>query len=127
MEVRKNHVLQLVEGFGRGGAEKKLLELIEHMDKSRFQFTICSLDIGGRDLEDEFRATGAEIIILKRRARVDWRLIPQLISIMRDRRCDVLMTTLYYADVLGQLAGALGGIKPLNIWFRTVCCPIELQ
>jgi glycosyltransferase involved in cell wall biosynthesis len=35
---------------------------------------------------------------------------------MRERRCDVLMTTLYYADVLGQLAGALGGIKAIYSW-----------
>lgn len=116
MNRQSVNVLQLVEGFGRGGAEKKLVELIQSMDRDRFNFTICSLDIGGRDLEQEFRDTGYETLILPRESRIDWRLIPRLISIIRSRRIDVVMTTLYYADVLGQVAGALAGVKAIYSW-----------
>ena len=116
MRRRRINVLQLVEGFGRGGAEKKLQELITRMDRSRFKTTICSLDIGGRDLEIEFRETGCETIILSRKARVDWLLISRLLEIIRSRRIDVLMTTLYYADVLGQVAGAVGGVNAVYSW-----------
>ena len=111
---RKIHVFQLVEGFGRGGAEKKLLELIQHMDNTRFRFTICSLDMGGRELEADFRKTGAKTIILTRKSRIDLGLIPQILKMIREYRVDVIMTTLYYADVLGQLVGALSGVRSVR-------------
>jgi glycosyltransferase involved in cell wall biosynthesis len=116
MRDRRIRVLQLVEGFGRGGAEKKLHELIERIDRNRFDTTICSLDIGGRDLEEEFRNTGYETVILPRKSRVDWQLVAQLIDMIHTRRIDVVMTTLYYADVLGQLAAALGRVRAVYSW-----------
>ena len=34
--MRKINILQLVEGFSFGGAEGKLLELVERLDKSKY-------------------------------------------------------------------------------------------
>jgi len=116
MQNRRLNVLQLSSGLGRGGAEMKLLELVANMDRDRFKNTICSLDIGGRDLAPGFQEAGCETIFLPRKKRVDWLLISQLIHIIKTRRIDVLLTTLYYADILGQLAGAFSGVKAAYSW-----------
>ena len=50
---RKINVLQLVEGFSLGGAEKKLLELVKCMDRTSFNTTICSLGLGN-EIQEEF-------------------------------------------------------------------------
>ena len=51
--MRKINVLQLVEGFSFGGAEKKLLELVENLDAKKYRVVVCSLGLGGM-LQEEF-------------------------------------------------------------------------
>lgn len=45
--ARRRRVLFLIESFGGGGAEKVLSTLVEHIDKSRFDVTVCPItDVG---------------------------------------------------------------------------------
>ena len=55
----KINVLQLVEGMNWGGAETKLVELIDHMDKDRFNTTVCSLGMGDQ-IGTRFRELGVD-------------------------------------------------------------------
>ena len=53
IQQRKIRILQLVDGFRFGGAESKLLELIRHLDRSKYHITLCSLESAG-SLKDDF-------------------------------------------------------------------------
>ena len=103
----KINVLQLVEGFSLGGAEKKLMELVRCMDRDRFQTVVCSLGLGD-EIQEEFEALqdlGIRVLVEPRRHRVDFGLLKRVTRLMREAEIDVAMTTLFYADVLGPFAG----------------------
>ncbi|MDZ7316692.1 MAG: glycosyltransferase [candidate division KSB1 bacterium] len=119
--MRKIRVLQLVEGFNFGGAETKLLELVEHMDRSRFETTVVSLGLGN-EIEHLFRALDCRVEIFHRKRQVDFPLLQRLRRFIRQERIEIVMTTLFYADVLGALAGHSGGAKGVFSW-ETISSP----
>ncbi|MBN2200416.1 glycosyltransferase [bacterium] len=121
---KRIRVLQLVEGFNLGGAEKKLLELVRMMDPARFKTVVCSLGLGDRIRSefDRLGSAGVEVTVLPRRSRVDPILILRLIRLIRKHRIDVIMTTLFYADVLGPIAGRIAGVRGIFSW-ETISAP----
>lgn len=118
---RKIRVLQLIEGLNLGGAETKLLELVAHMDRDRFETTVCSLGLGDR-IREEFEKLGVEFVTLARLRRVDLGLVFKVARLIRRKNIDVVMTTLFYADVLGALAGVLAKPRAVFSW-ETVSAP----
>lgn len=112
---RKINVLQLVEGFSFGGAEKKLLELVDNMDRKRFSTVVCSLGLGDA-LREQFEQLDAQVIVLPRHRRVDPTLLVRLYRLIQEKRIDVVMTTLFHADVMGALIGKLAGAKAVFAW-----------
>lgn len=124
-EKKKINVLQLVEGMNWGGAETKLLELISHMDRDRFHTTVCSLGIGDR-LQDKFNRLGIPFVSLERRGRIDPKLILDVSNLIRREKIDVVMTTLFYADIVGALASAISPNKAVFSW-ETISAPEWLQ
>ncbi len=119
--MKKINVLQLVDSFGIGGAEKKLKELIEHMDSSRFNTTICNVGHGDKIL-DYFKDMGNPVIPIYRKHRLDPSPVWRLAQLIRRNRIDVIMTTLFYADFLGALVGKRAGAKAVFSW-ETISSP----
>lgn len=117
----KINVLQVVEGMNWGGAETKLLELIAHMDQDRFCTTVCSLGMGDR-LKARFDELGVEFINFQRRRRIDPKLILDIAQLIRKEKIDIVMTTLFYADVIGALASAISPNKAVFSW-ETISAP----
>jgi glycosyltransferase involved in cell wall biosynthesis len=118
---RKIKVLQLIEGLNLGGAETKLMELVAHMDRSRFETIACSLGMGDR-IKSEFEKLGVEFITMPRQRRFDLGLVFKVARLIRERQIDVVMTTLFYADVLGALAGRFSNPKAVFSW-ETISSP----
>ena len=120
----KINVLQLVEGFGLGGAEKKLKELIEYMDRDKFNTVVCSLGLGDTIKEDfeKLGDLGIEVMEIPRKVRVDFGLLFKIAKLIKEKDIDVVMTTLFYADVIGPLAGKLGKAKAVFSW-ETISAP----
>lgn len=121
---RKINVLQIVEGFSLGGAEKKLLELVARMDRNRFNIIVCSLGLG-QEIEEEFHRlsdSGIRVVVIPRKGKVDPSLIVKMVRLMRTSKIDVVMTTLFFADVVGAIAGRLSGVKAIFSW-ETISAP----
>ncbi|HFE53078.1 MAG TPA: hypothetical protein ENK07_06525, partial [Bacteroidetes bacterium] len=89
-------VVQVVNGFGIGGGEKKLLELIRRLDRSRFRNVVVSVGQSG-PLEDEFREAAEGTYILPKKRALDLSLPKKLAEVARSERADLMMTTLFYA------------------------------
>jgi len=119
--MKKINVLQLVEGFGFGGAEKKLLELTKRLDKKRFRTVICCLGLN-EQIKKEFEMLGAKVVILPRGKRFDLNMILKVIQLIRRERIDIVMTVLFYADIIGSFAGKLAGVKVIFFW-ETISAP----
>lgn len=121
MAKKKINVLQLVEGMNWGGAETKLMELIAHMDRERFHTTVCSLGMGDR-IKNKFDELDIPFVSLERRSRIDPKLVLDVRRMIRERQIDVVMTTLFYADVVGALASAISPNKAVFSW-ETISAP----
>lgn len=117
----KIKVLQLVEGFNFGGAETKLLELVKHTDKDRFDTTVISLGLGN-EIEDLFQQLDCRVMTFQRHKQVDFQLLHRVRDFIRNENIDIVMTTLFYADVLGAMAGHSGGAKGVFSW-ETISSP----
>ncbi len=113
--TRRIRLLQVVNGLAIGGAEKKLLDVSGRLDPNHYQITICSIGQGG-PLEKDFRALGIEVIILPKRNRSDIKLIWQVAHLIRERKIDIVQTTLWLADVVGAFAAKLAGGVPVISW-----------
>ena len=115
MSDKRIKVMQVVNGLRVGGAELKLLELINELDRNKFDITICSLeDIGS--LKDDFLNTGYPLHILPRTVKFDFSLIGKLSRLMQQHKVDLVMTTLFYADVIGSLAARMAGVPVCVSW-----------
>ncbi len=119
--ARKIKVLQLIEGLNLGGAETKLMELVAHMDRDRFETVVCSLGMGDR-IREEFEKVNVEFITMPRQRRIDPALIFKVAKLIRQKQIDIVMTTLFYADVLGALAGKFSRPKAVFSW-ETISAP----
>jgi glycosyltransferase involved in cell wall biosynthesis len=115
------NVLQLIEGLSFGGAETKLLELVAKMDRERFRTVVCSLGMGDR-IKNKFDDLNVKFVNLKRRGRIDPKIIWDVAKLIRDEKIDVVMTTLFYADVVGALARTMSPAKAVFSW-ETISAP----
>jgi len=121
----KIKVLQLVEGFNFGGAETKLLELVQHIDAQKFETVVVSLGLGN-EIEDRFQQLDCRVFTFQRRHRFDFDLMKRLKKFIQDENIDIVMTTLFYADVLGAMVGHKAGAKGVFSW-ETISSPKWLK
>ncbi len=121
MTERRINILQIVEGFGWGGAEKKLLELIKCMNHKLFNTVVCSLGLSDH-ISKEFQNSNIKIVTIGRRSRFDLGVIRKVARLMKEEKIDIVMTTLFYADIIGAFAGKIAGVKAIFSW-ETISAP----
>ncbi|MBN2355508.1 glycosyltransferase [candidate division KSB1 bacterium] len=119
--MEKIKVLQLVEGFNFGGAETKLLELVRHLDKGQFETTVIGLGLGG-EISDLFLALDCRVLVFKRQRTIDFNLLRRIRRFIRDEGIEIVMSTLFYADIMAALAGHKAGAKGVFCW-ETISSP----
>ncbi len=113
--LRRLRVLQVVDGFRMGGAENKLVELIAHLNKKKFEVTLANVGPRGA-LENKFEQLGVETFHFPRRFAFDPLPVWQLSRLMRQRRIDVVQTTLLWADLVGPVAAAWAKVPVVLSW-----------
>jgi glycosyltransferase involved in cell wall biosynthesis len=112
---RKIRVMQLINGFSLGGAEKLVFDLAARMDKDCLRVFVCAM-VEQRDglaakIRTELEAQEVETLALKRSAhqgRV--RGILELRRHLKDFRIDMLHTHCPSPDFYGKLAAPLARI-----------------
>ncbi len=113
--------MQLIEGFGLGGAEKKVCELIANMDAGRFNTVVCSFGIC-EEIRDFFTDLDVKVITLPRYHQFDISLIWRLRQAIRREKIDIVMSTLFHADFWGALVGKWAGARAVFSW-ETISSP----
>ena len=114
-ENNKINLLQLIYGFGLGGGEAKLVELVKRLNKDKYTITICSVG-PSRRLEDQFRALGVDIFIYGGKWRYNPLLPFKVAKLIRERNIDIVMTTLFFADIIGAFASRISSPRALISW-----------
>lgn len=111
-------ILFVVNGFAIGGGELKLLELITEMKRrypKQYRIVVASVGQSG-PLEERFRKVADRTEIFFKRHAYDVTQIFGLIRLIREERIQLIQTTLFYADILGTLAGILAGVQNVISW-----------
>ena len=125
MVARKINILQLVNGFGVGGGEIGLLQLIKLLNKDKYHQVICAVGQGG-PLQKDFEATGFRVEVFNKKFSFDFTLISKVANLMREENIDIVMTTLFYADVIGAFAARRAGV-PIDISWECVSHPYKFR
>jgi glycosyltransferase involved in cell wall biosynthesis len=115
MKNGKINMLQLVNGFAIGGGEMKVLELVQRLDKDRYNITVCSVGQGG-PLEAEFRKTVERVEIYDKKFSFDFSLVTKVARLLKEQEIEILQTTLFYADIIGAYASYLVKVPVVVSW-----------
>jgi glycosyltransferase involved in cell wall biosynthesis len=95
----------LTSSLHYGGAERQVIELAKHLDRQRFEPSLCCLD-GTRTLFD-LNPSPTPVVMARRRARFDPIPFLQVGWLLRRRSIDVLHSFLFDAEIIGRIMGWL--------------------
>ncbi|MFH1088492.1 MAG: glycosyltransferase family 4 protein [Patescibacteria group bacterium] len=119
----RKKVVFIINNFLVGGVEKLLLDIISRLDKQKFAVSIITV-FGAGPMEASFRELGLPVYFAGGRApfyiqkflyKIWWLLITpgiifRLVWWLWRFRPDVVVTSLYHADVIGMLSSWLAGV-----------------
>ena len=107
---RSLNILFMIDELDIGGTEQQILELVRHIDKSRYKPMVCCLRSDGR-VADEIRQLGVKVVLLRKRMKFDFFIIPKLMRFIKEERIDIVQTYLITANIWGVLAAKLAGVR----------------
>jgi glycosyltransferase involved in cell wall biosynthesis len=107
--VRRRVVL-FIPSLGLGGAQRQLVCVLKHLDRTQWDPELVTLDVPDKFFEPEIRALAVPITYLNSgpdywMVVVIWRLFRHLSA----RPCHVLHSWMHYAAAFGAIAGGLAG------------------
>lgn len=109
---QKYHVVHLVESLEVGGMENGIVNLANHMDRERFEVSICCLSHPGA-LAAKLADSGISHFSLGWLSGFCPRIIATLTRELTLRKADVLHTHGWLTLVYGALASKLAGVSAL--------------
>ncbi|HDN80641.1 MAG TPA: glycosyltransferase, partial [Chloroflexi bacterium] len=94
--LKKLRVLHVIPNFGPGGAERIAMQLLLHLDRSRYEVAAVSLyDRQGTDIEATLDQAGVQVWYLGKHLGFDPKMFWRLGGVLREFRPDVVHTHLY--------------------------------
>jgi glycosyltransferase involved in cell wall biosynthesis len=104
MSERRTRLLFLIPTLTGGGAERVVVTLLQHLDRSRFELALAVVDTRDAAFREQVPVDVEFIDLACRRVR---QALPKLVRLLWRRRPDVVMST------LGHLNLALAMLLPL--------------
>ncbi len=123
-------VVFILNNFLLGGAERVLLDLVNGLNKERFEIFVVTV-MGGGVLESEFRKSGAKILFMGPKEypsslllKVLWLtslplIIVRLTLFLGKSKPNLIVNSMYKADIITYLT--LTGTKTISIQHDVVC------
>ena len=103
----KIHIAHITLSMGTGGQEKVIVDLVRHMDKDKYKFTIGCIDSGG-DLLSQIEQDGHNNFITGRKPGFDVSLIFKLVKLFKQNHVHIVHThnqaAHFYAGIAAKLA-----------------------
>jgi glycosyltransferase involved in cell wall biosynthesis len=100
-------VVHVIHDLRSGGTERRMLNLLAKLDRTRYRPLLCCIDDLG-PLAEDARDLEVEPFVLGRKWRFDLRGIERLARVVRANRPAVVHSWLYIANVFGRIGGLLG-------------------
>ncbi len=104
--MKKIRVLYVIDSLSVGGAEKLLLNLVSHMDHTRFEFYVCCIKVlRGNALAEQFNKLGVPVHVVNAKHLYDPRVFLNIAQYIHRHNIDIIHTHLQYADIIGGIVG----------------------
>ena len=103
--VRPIRTLAVLNSFIGGGAERQMMHLLKHLDRARFDLSLCVLAAEGPLLEEVPDDVRLHVLGKQRRADLP-RLVVRLARLLRAQRPDLIISKVDYANIIASLAVA---------------------
>lgn len=103
------HVVFIMQSLGVGGAERSVINVINHSDPERFRFSIIVFD-DVRTMAPLIKRSDVVIRHVPRRGKISWHVITDLKLVLQELKADIVHTELYAADVYGAIAAKQLGL-----------------
>ena len=107
--MNKIRVLHIIESLSLGGAERRLINDLKFIDKSKFENAVCTL-FNRTPLEEEIRALHIPVFKPELRDFKDVLGFYRLIALIKSFRPHIVHTQLFWADVLGRITAWISGV-----------------
>jgi len=107
--MKKLSVFHLVEDLKTGGAERVIADIVEGLDRKRFEARVWCLARGG-ETADELLEKGVEVRILGIWSYHNPLNIIRLSRLLKKEKPDIVHTHGYFASVIGRLAAKKAGL-----------------
>ena len=108
--MKRVGLLHLITALEPAGAENLLVSIARKLDKTRFRLVVGYI-YGQGTLAGEIRKTGAKVVDLSRRGKVDPFLIVKMFLLIRKERIRIVHTHLVHASMAGRIAAKLAGVN----------------
>jgi len=107
--IRKR-ILFVHQNLVVGGAEELRLTILKHIDRNKFDITLCSIENGGL-IAEEIKKLGFEIVSLNHKCSLwDLRIAWDIYRLIQKRHFDIIQTSLFYANMHGRIAAFMAGV-----------------
>lgn len=106
--LRKIKILHVLHSFNMGGLENGVVNLINNSDSDVFSHELCCITRSGN--AEKRLKRHIDIYEMHKREGNDWRLIPRLVRLIKERRPDIVHTRNWGA-VDAILAAKLAGVS----------------
>jgi glycosyltransferase involved in cell wall biosynthesis len=99
-------LLFVISNLEYGGAQRQVVELVNHLDPRHFVAHVCSLS-PYTPLAEYLRDADTCLHIIHKRGKYDVTVVPRLVRLLRHLRSDIIQSYLFDADIAARLAGRL--------------------
>ena len=104
-----------IDHLGSGGTQRVLTRLVEHMAQQGAKQSVVCLDAApDNELTNRLALAGAELFVVGRKRLLLGYGLLQIWSLFRQRTCDISVSFLFYADLIGTMMSWLGNV-PIRI------------
>tara|TARA_R110001583_G_scaffold19603_7_gene76552 strand:- start:20282 stop:21421 length:1140 start_codon:yes stop_codon:yes gene_type:complete len=103
--MKKTKVLIVISNMEFGGAQRQIVELVNNIDKNKFELHVCSLS-NYVPLAEQFNR-GTSLHIINKKSKFDFSVVFKLIKLIREHRFDVIHSYLFDAEIAARLAGKM--------------------
>lgn len=107
------HIVHVIPSLAFGGAERFLIDLVNHSDPKRFWYSII-LFFDDMPLGKELTSKVSSIKIIPKKGKISRGLFKQLRGLYRNLEADVVHTHLFGGDFWGRIAAHQMGIPVIT-------------
>ena len=102
-------VLHVIEDLHSGGAERVVIDLASHVNRTQFRPLVCCLRKKG-SMAAELETQQIPVFALDKRRKIDLGLLWRLRHLLRTEKVEVVHTHVFTANLWGRLAALLAGV-----------------